>query len=93
MFVIHDELHDESVGQFTSFSDAVAEVRRVAALPWDQEPNLAPCTNWRVCGRNYEIVELNDSARPWLELSRVPIASVTERGVVWATGGAPSDQS
>jgi len=30
---------------------------------------------------------------PWREMSRVPIASVTAKRVVWATGSAPADHS
>jgi hypothetical protein len=58
MFVIEDELHAEpQAGEFRSLADAVADLKRRALVPWDQEPNRAPCEGWRTCGRSYEIVE------------------------------------
>lgn len=45
MFVIKDEKHADFVGEFDSREDAIVELRRFAETPWDQEPNVAPCTN------------------------------------------------
>jgi hypothetical protein len=64
MFVIEDELHAEpQAGEFRSLADAVAELKRRALVPWDQEPNRAPCDGWRTCGRSYEITAAGAS---WL---------------------------
>jgi hypothetical protein len=92
MFYLFDELHDEPFGEFASFSDAVAEVRRLASLPWDQEPNLAPCTAWRTCGREYEIREgiAFDLPGPLQRGTRV--ASISATGVVWAAGHSAADR-
>ena len=55
MFVIEDEAHAEPQGEFDSLESAIAELRRRADMPWDAAPNLPPCTNWRTCGRRYEV--------------------------------------
>jgi hypothetical protein len=83
-FVIEDEFHAEDHGQFASFDEAVAELKRRAAIPWDQAPNLAPCMNWENCGRDYVIVEYDDSSLPWQELSRVSVMKVSASGTEWA---------
>jgi hypothetical protein len=51
MFVIEDEAHADQFGEYISFEDAIAELRRLSATPWDEAPNVAPCTSWRTCGR------------------------------------------
>jgi len=85
MFKIEDERHAElQVGEFATFDDAVAELRRRAHLPWDQQPNVAPCTNWRNCGRYYEVIEYDDSVRPWQELSRTLVLEVDAQGARWS---------
>jgi hypothetical protein len=86
MFVIEDEIHCDWHGQYASFDAAVAELRRRALLPWDQPPNAAPCTSWKTCGREYFIIEIDDSCLPWKELRRVPVLEVSEAVVKWSTG-------
>ena len=83
MFVIEDELHGETLAEFPTFDAALAELRRRAAIVWDREPNLAPCNNWRTCGRRYEIVEYDASSPPWHEIRRVPALDISARGVTW----------
>ena len=91
MFKIEDERHAEhQPGEFISLAAAAAELRRLSELPWDQAPNVAPCTNWRNCGRTYEVVEYDVSATPWKELSRVTALEVRAVGVKWL---APELQS
>lgn len=82
-YVIEDEAHSEWCGEFNEFGAAVQELRRRASLPWDTDPNVAPCTNWRQCGRNYEIIQFNAASHPWQELSRTPALSVSASGVQW----------
>jgi hypothetical protein len=83
MFRIEDELHDESFGQDFETMDAVlAELRRLAAIPWDQEPNCAPCMNWRNCGRHYEITEYN-ADDPVPEIRRFLTLEISAAGVKW----------
>ena len=86
MFVIYDESHAEWHGEFKAFDEALSELRRRFDLPWDQHPNAAPCTSWRTCGRTYEVIEFDDSTKPWTELRRVPILDVSASGVTWHVG-------
>jgi hypothetical protein len=67
---------------------AIVELQHRAAIPWDHEPNLAPCTNWRNCGRRYELVEYDDTVRPWKELRRFEVLEVSAVGAVWSRGFA-----
>ncbi len=86
IFVIEDESHAEQIGEFGTFDDALAEVRRRAEMPWDQPPNAAPCTTWKTCGRKYEIVEYDASQTPWRQLSRTRILEVSAEGPKWEKG-------
>ena len=86
MYVIEDDLHAEPIGEFASFEKVASELQRLAALPWDQPPNLAPCTSWTTCGRDYEVIEYDATQQPWRELSRVPAFSVSAAGVIWSAG-------
>jgi hypothetical protein len=86
MFVIEDELHAEHNGQFASFEQAIAELRRRATIPWDKAPNTAPCMSWKTCGRAYVVIEFDDSRLPWKELRRVPLFEVSASGVKWSSG-------
>lgn len=81
MFRIEDERHSEFHGDFETMAAAVEELRRRAEIPWDQEPNRAPCTNWRTCGRSYEIIEFESN--PYRETHRIPALEVSAEGVRW----------
>ena len=84
MFLIEDERHAEPQGgNFQTFDAAMAELRRLAAIPWDQPPNVAPCQGWRTCGRSYEIVEYDESSQSWRELRRIPALRVSAKGIEW----------
>jgi hypothetical protein len=82
MFVIEDELHAELHGSFDTLDAAVAELRRRAAIPWDQDPNRAPCTSWRTCGRDYLIREYQGVGRKDL-IRRIEYLRVTAAGPEW----------
>jgi len=86
MFVIEDNIHAEQDGQFASLAEAVAELGRRAAIPWDKPPNLAPCTSWRTCGREYFVLEFDSSQTPWKLLQRVPVLNVSADRVEWMEG-------
>jgi hypothetical protein len=80
LWFIEDELHAElQDGQFLTREDAVSELRRRAHLPWDTEPNLAPCTSWRTCGRRYELIERSDSE----EKSRSLALEISAASMQW----------
>jgi hypothetical protein len=83
VFVIEDELHDEQQGEYGSMAEALAELERLAKLPWDKPPNIAPCTSWRTCGRFYQIIEYDNSVTPWKELDRDIYLEVSAAGVKW----------
>ena len=81
MFVIDDETHCElQEGKFHTREEALSELERRALIPWNEEPNRAPYTNWRNCGRRYLILERNDTGD---ELSREFILAVSVKGVEW----------
>lgn len=88
LFKIDDEFHADLLdGNHPSFEAALAEVRRLAVLPWDSEPNQTPCENWRNCGRFWEIVEFEapDMADmgTWHEIQRTPAMEISQAGVIW----------
>ena len=64
-FLIEDESHAEHVSVHDSLADAARELRRLAEIPWDQEPNRCPCTSWRTCSREYEVIEYDTASNPW----------------------------
>jgi hypothetical protein len=85
-FVIEDETHSEWQGEFRSEHEALVELRRRAAIPWDQAPNQAPCTNWRNCGRNYYVIEFDNTREPWTELKRAKVLEISASQVKWHGG-------
>lgn len=83
MFVIEDESHAEWQGKFPTRSEAFEELKRRAALPWNERPNVAPCKSWRTCGRRYDIVEYDTSTTPWKLIGRERILEVSATEVKW----------
>ena len=82
-YTIEDEKHAELSGQFSTLEEAVNELRKRAELPWDELPNVAPCTNWKKCGRDYEIIEYDVSTVPCTTVRRIPALSVSAEGIQW----------
>jgi hypothetical protein len=89
LFAIDDDMHSDRLGEFATRAEAWAEVRRLAALPFDQEPNLPPCTKGAACRRAYEIVEYDDTRTPWREISRVFVVELTAAGARWQHDAPP----
>jgi hypothetical protein len=83
MFVVEDERHAEQIGKFSDRELAMAELRRLATVPWDQSPNVAPCTQWAQCGRSYELIEYDTADEPWRELSRKLTLDISASGIRW----------
>jgi hypothetical protein len=83
MFLIEDENHSEWIAEFATRELAMAELRRLVDVPWDQAPNRAPCTSSRTCGRNYELIEYDDSREPWRELARSAVLKISATEVRW----------
>jgi len=83
MFTIEDYRHGEAGQEFATREEAIAELRRPAAMAWDEPPNRAPCSRWRNCGRSYVIVEYDQSRTPWRQLSAIPMLDVSSEGAIW----------
>lgn len=89
VFVIEDEAHQDIFWKFDRRDAAIGELRRVAAVPWNEQPNAAPCANREHCGRRYELVEYDTSAgEPWRELSREPALEISAREIRWYSGAS-----
>lgn len=43
MYAIEDEIHAEPHGEFSTRDQAIEELKRRAAIPWNEAPNVAPC--------------------------------------------------
>ena len=82
-FVIEDTTHADWHGEYSSFESALAELNKRADIPWNERPNIAPCTSWKTCGRSYEIIEYDDSKIPWIELNRSFIFEISANGIEW----------
>ena len=85
MFVIEDEVHTEWLApRFDTRDEALAELRRIASVPWMTPPNRPPCSFAASCRRSYELVEYDTSVGPtWRELTREPVLEVSAEGVRW----------
>lgn len=85
VFVIEDEFHAEwQGGHYASLRDALEELKRRAVLPWEEVPNRWPCTSWKTCHRDYNILEYDNSSTPWRELRRLGYLEVSSKGAVWS---------
>lgn len=84
MFQIEDEMHSEpQESEFSTFYEALEELKRIATIPFGQYPNKCPCQNWETCSRNYEIVEYDNSTIPWKKLSCKEVLKISTEGVTW----------
>lgn len=81
--VIKDEFHAEVQGQFATVEAALIELRRRADAPWDQSPNLCPCTCWETCHRDLVVIEYDDSVKPWKQLHRWGCLEISCNGALW----------
>jgi hypothetical protein len=90
VFVIEDELHADELGQFASFEQAVAEIRRIALVPWGTPPNIVPCAGGMTsCERHYEIREFDSRAKPWKMTQRIDAARIEANGERWVADFGP----
>ncbi len=84
MFKIEDEIHAElQDGEFTTFEEALVELQKRAAIPWNKKPNRCPCTNWKDCERKYQIINYDTTQTPWKELQRKNVLTISAKGVKW----------
>ena len=84
-FVIEDQIHAEPFGEFNTIAEAWAELDRIARIPWDESPNVAPCKSWQSCGRDYEIIEYETGAFPWVETARYAGLEGNAKGISWGS--------
>lgn len=85
-YVIDDDLHYDLHIRFERFDDAVTEIRRRMALPWDDEENQASCIDWETCERQYWIFEYDDSSGTGYEVRKLHVATISAEGAVWVEG-------
>jgi len=90
LFVIEDEAHAEWNGEFRTLGEALEELVRRSKVPWDQEPNRAPCQSWATCGRDYVVIEVDDQVKPWREVKRTSVLKVGPGVVSWNISALPS---
>ena len=83
MFLIYDEIHCDHIAEFETREAALDELRRLSTLPWEHEPNRAPCKSWRTCERDYQLIEFEVIDERWRELSHVPALNISHAGVNW----------
>ena len=83
VFVIEDDVHAEWCGRYSSFDDALAELEVRSRTAWNEKPNVCPCKSWRTCGRAYAIVEFDTSEKPWSEVNRTSVLTVSSEGTQW----------
>jgi hypothetical protein len=80
-YIIEDSDHCEHLGTYTSLADAQLELNRLAALPWNEAPNRAPCGSWETCGRNYVLIEGTGYDNEWCEIRRTAIFAIDAQGI------------
>jgi hypothetical protein len=83
MFVIEEDFHAEWMGRFSSFEEALQELKNYSTIPWNENPNCPPCTGWKTCHRDYPIVEYDISSDPWSEIKKTPIVEISSKGLIW----------
>lgn len=82
-FVIEDSIHLDQHGTFPSLDAALEKLRHFARAPWDERPNRAPCLHWEGCGRDYEILDYDDSDSPSKLNARIPAVAISRDAVTW----------
>ncbi len=83
MFEIEDSLHSQNMGKFSSYEEALDELKKIAKIPFRKKPNKPPCTNWKNCERSYVIIEYDDSQIPWKEIDTKEVLSISNKKVEW----------
>lgn len=85
-FSIEDEVHAEWQGDYSSFEAALDEIKRRAALPWDEAPNRCPCAGWKKCERLYTITEYEVPDPTYTPKGEWGVMTISYQGVVWHEG-------
>ncbi len=88
LFQIYDLKHSDVVGSYNSLDESIAMLRKLAVLPWDEEPNRCPCKQWKRCSKQYEIRVFDISNEQWQLLKKtVPLLSVSFNETKWLITG------
>ena len=84
-YFIYDDVHCDMHGRFVTFEEALTELKTRANIPWNEEPNRAPCTSWRTCSRDYSIAKMDYDyhTKMWKQVERTSIVDISSSGVVW----------
>lgn len=88
-FVVEDRAHADVIGEYAELDEALAELRRRAAIPWNEPPNRTPCSEWATCRREYQVCEVAGTQIIWEELRCYMVLEVSPAGVKWAKGFEP----
>ena len=83
IFTIEDEVHAEVQGEYTTFEEALLELKKRRQIRWDEKPNVCPCTSWKTCGREYEIVKYDTSTNPWKKLEGTLVLEISAKETKW----------
>lgn len=85
VYQLEDEFHCESLpGEFSSYEEALEEIKRIVALPFGVRPNNPPSTTGIQCQRDYIINKYSASASGELQfVEQVHVATSTATGVTW----------
>ncbi|GGC06232.1 hypothetical protein GCM10011352_35590 [Marinobacterium zhoushanense] len=85
-FSIEDEVHAEWQGDFSTFEDALNELKRRSKIPWNQEPNKCPFISWESCERIYTISEVEIGDETYSPIREAEVLNVSSKGVIWLKG-------
>lgn len=79
-FIVDDQRHCQKMGEYDSFEDAKIAILGLVSIAWDEPPNRAPCRNWKNCGREYHIIETDESNN---FVSTKLICKYDQNGPIW----------
>ncbi|MFZ5858664.1 MAG: hypothetical protein ACOYZ6_17685 [Chloroflexota bacterium] len=88
MCIIYDDLHAEVLsGEFDTFDAALMELRKIAKIPFGDEPNNPPCANWAHCAREYYVHQYDNSLTPLKLMSQTFVLKISATETVWLFKG------
>lgn len=92
MYAIYDDVHCEYGSEFATLAQSLAELDRLASLPWNEPPKVAPCSEWASCGRRYRVIAVStDQGAPYSHVPVAPRLCVGHNGIRWLSKTDPDD--
>lgn len=82
-YVIEEEWHCSLEWEYNTFQEALDELKRRSEIPWNIEPNKAPCMSWESCSKLYVIIEYDISITPYIMLDKKEILEISSKWVDW----------